>query len=384
MERIYLDWNATGPMLPEVREAMIEALGVPCGNASSVHREGQRARGLVERARRRVARAVGAGAQGVVFCGGATEANNHVLRQHARYRAGARLAALRVEHPSVVEVAEELARRGVAEVDWLEVDRAGRLALDEVRRACEAGATLVSVMWANNETGNVYPVEEVARIAHERGALVHVDATQALGRVPVDLGRLGADFVTLSAHKTGGPQGVGVLIVAEGVELSAQSAGGHQERGRRPGTENVAAIEGLARAVELAAERGASWRAQMSEVGGRFLAELERRGARFEVRGDPQARLVNTLNLAFDGIDGEDLLLGLDLEGVAASSGSACTAGSLEPSHVILAMGYDEEQARRSVRFSWGPTTSVEEAGRAARIAADAARRLGAIEGRTR
>lgn len=372
-KRIYLDWNATAPLLPEVREAMTRALGQTFGNASSVHREGQSARSVVERARRAVAAAVHAPPQSVVITGGATEANNQVLRHHARVTENAFIACSAVEHPSVLEVVEELGREGVL-TSTIEVDEQGRLRLESLHDALAAGATLVSVMLANNEVGNVYPIREIAALVHEQGALLHVDATQALGRISTDLEALDADFLTLSFHKCGGPKGIGAIVVREGLKVEAILAGGHQERGRRPGTENVPAAAGLEACARSVAKNVDRWREALEAKRGVLLdalGELE-----FEVRGDPDARLANTLNLAFRGADGEDVLLALDLEGVAASSGSACTAGSLEPSHVILAMGYAEPDARRSVRFSFGPTTSDAELRDAARVVVEVVRRI--------
>lgn len=343
-ERIYLDWNATAPLDAAVREAIVVALN-EFGNASSVHQEGQRARSIVERARRAVAKAVNAPPQAVVFTGGATEANNQVLRAFGR------VAVSAAEHPSVVEVAELL------EHQTLSVDELGRVDPADAARAVEQGAQLVSVMLANNEIGNVYPVAEIARVVHEAGGLLHTDATQAFGRVDIDFEALGADFMTLSFHKAGGPKGIGAIISREGLKVAPLLAGGHQERGRRPGTENVPAAAGVDALARVVA-RGTPT-ASLESKRELFLAGIA--NAAPALRGDQDERLPNTVNVAFDGVNGEDLLLALDLEGVAASSGSACTAGSLEPSHVILAMGFDERGARRSVRFSFGPTTTEDE-----------------------
>ncbi|MFB6264545.1 MAG: cysteine desulfurase family protein, partial [Bradymonadaceae bacterium] len=330
------------------------------GNASSVHQEGQRARAVVERSRRAVAEAVGAEAQGVVLTGGATESNNQVLRSHVRRTDNPRVVCSAVEHPSVLEVVEMLGGRGV-DVATCPVDGRGRLDLEALDAELQAGATLVSVMLANNETGTIYPIEEVADRVRAHGARLHVDATQALGRIPIDFESLGADVLTLSFHKTGGPKGIGAIVLREEQTIEALMAGGHQERGRRPGTENVPAAAGLERIAELVAERTPQWRDQMRERRRQFLERLEENCGDFDLRGDPGAHLPNTLNVAFPEIGGEDFLLAADLEGVSASSGSACTAGSLEPSHVVLAMGFDRSDARRSVRFSFGPTTAEDE-----------------------
>lgn len=306
-----------------------------------------------------VARAVNAPPQAVVFTSGATEANNQVLRMFERVTVSA------VEHPSVREVGELLSGTTIP------VDRLGRVSADDVVAAA-AACDVVSVMLANNEIGNIYDLAAL-RAELPASTLLHTDATQAFGRVPVDFAALGVDFLTLSFHKCGGPKGIGAIVTREGLHVRQLLAGGHQERGRRPGTENVVAAAG----VEALCRQIAA---------GVPTADLERKRTLFleaiepvapELRGDPTARLPNTVNVAFADVDGEDLLLALDLDGVAASSGSACTAGSLEPSHVVLALGFDERDARRSVRFSFGPTTTDEEL-------IDAGRRVATVVSRLR
>jgi cysteine desulfurase len=374
MRRIYLDWNATSPLLPAARAAMAAALDLS-GNASSIHREGQAARALVERTRRALARALGATPAQVTLTSGATEANNHVLRAHARYTPRAHIVCSSVEHPSVLEVVEALGADGVR-IGKLGVDRRGRLDMAALDAALEAGATLVSVMWANNEIGNIYPIPQIAARVHAANAKLHVDATQAWGRLPVSMQACGADYLTLSAHKMGGPKGAGAIITRPGVVLEAMWAGGHQERGKRPGTENLVALAGLEAACQVVMAQQPAWYAQLVALRQRFIAALEQAGMPVEVRGDAQACLPNTLNLSLGPVRGEDMLLGLDLEGVAASSGSACTAGSLEPSHVLLAMGYSADEARRSLRLSFGPWTQPDELDEAAQRIAAVWRRL--------
>lgn len=377
MNRIYLDWNATAPLLPEVRDAMVEALDSTWGNASSIHHDGQAARSVVERARRAVAKAVGAPPQAVILTGGATESNNQVLRHHVRVTENPHIVCTSVEHPSVLAVAEDMAREGTRISVW-PVDDRGRLNASFLHQV--ESPTLVSTMWANNETGNVYRVAEIAQVAHELEALVHVDGTQALGRVHLDFAAADVDLMTLSFHKMGGPKGIGAIVVKEGQKVDALLAGGHQERGRRPGTENVPAAAGLIAAMNALSRNREAWTADMKEKRAALLESLEALAdTPFEVRGDTTDHLPNTLNLAFEGVDGEDLLVALDLAGVSMSSGSACTAGSLEPSHVVLAMGYDEESARRSVRLSFGPTTSLGELSEAATRIAENVDRLASI-----
>lgn len=378
MQRIYLDWNATAPILPEVRDAVVDALEGTPGNASSVHQDGQRARALVEQARRDVANAIDAPGQSVVFTGGATESNNQVLRSHVRRHEEPSVVCTAVEHPSVLEVVEQLGGEGV-ETGVIPVDGNGRLDTEWLEGRLDEGVSLVSVMWANNEIGNVYPVPEIANLVDAYGALLHVDATQALGRIPVDFEESGADIMTLSFHKMGGPKGIGAIVLREGQKVEALMAGGHQERGRRPGTENVAAAAGVRSAARAVASEIDAWKDRLEEKRERFVGRLDEEIADFELRGDAESRLPNTVNVAFPGIDGEDFLLALDLEGVSASSGSACTAGSLEPSHVIEAMGYDHDEARRSVRFSFGPTTTDDELDTAADRIASVVDRLGRL-----
>lgn len=357
-QRIYLDWNATAPLLAPVREAMVEAMDQLVGNASSIHREGQIARSVVERARRQIARAVGAPAQAVVFTTGATESNNQILRTHAQYTKKPYILCPATEHPSVVEVVEALDKWAKVRVGFIPVDIQGRLDLEWLARELEGGqVTMVSVMWANNETGNVAPIAQIAQLCHAHGVLFHTDATQALGRVPVHFADSGADFMSLSFHKMGGPKGVGAALVKEGQTLESMMSGGHQERGRRPGTENVLAIAGVEVAAKLVQRELEGWSSLLLAKRARLLEALRAQGLSFELRGDQEHHLPNTINLAFERVGGEDLLLRLDLEGVSASSGSACTAGSLEPSHVLLAMGFRAAAAKRSLRLSFGPTT---------------------------
>ncbi len=374
-ERIYLDWNATGLLLPSVRSALIEALETTVGNASSIHREGQMARTKVERARRAVSRAIGAAMQSVVLTGGATEGNNQVLLAHVRNTPEAFVVCSAVEHPSVLEVVDAIAGNGVRTAVW-PVDHRGRLDLDWLAEQLKAGATLVSVMWANNETGNIHPIEEIGRMVRKAGAIFHVDATQALGRIPVRFDSAIMDYMTLSFHKMGGPKGIGAILVREGLKIEAIMYGGHQERGRRPGTENIMAAAGLEAAALALEQQGDAWQQTLVQLRSVFKEALREHVGEIEFRGDADAQLPNTLNLAFEGVDGEDLLLALDLEGIAASSGSACTAGSLEPSHVILAMGFEPARARQSVRFSFGPSTREAELREAAQRIGQVVKRL--------
>jgi cysteine desulfurase len=354
--RIYLDHNATAPLLPEARDAMLAFLGPPA-NASSAHREGARARAALEAARADVAALVGAAPAEIVFTSGATEANNLALRGVlAAAPAGAAVVTTAIEHASVLEPARALAGPRLRLVP---VDAEGRVAAADVVAAGD-GAALVSVGLANGEVGSVAPVAEVAAVLLPRGVVVHSDAAQAVGRLPVDVRALGVDLLSFSSHKLGGPTGVGALWVRPGLRLVPQHAGGPQERGRRAGTENVAAVVGFGAAARVARRHGAAWAGAAGALTERLWAGLRARvpDAR---RNGPAAgpRLPNTLNVSVPGCAAESLVVLLDLAGVAVSAGSACAAGAVEPSHVLLAMGRDPGAARGGLRVSIGPGTTA-------------------------
>lgn len=359
--RIYLDYAATTPTDPRVLEAMRPYFTEIFGNPSSVHVFGQEARAAVDQARRTIAGALGCQPQEVVFTSGATEADNWAVVgvALAHEERGRHLVVSSVEHRAVLEPARWLAQRGW-EVTFLPVDRYGRVDPEDVRRALRPDTVLVSVMHANNEVGTLQPVAEVARVARERGALVHTDATQTLGALPVRVEELGVDLLSASAHKRYGPKGVGLLYVRRGTRIVPWLWGGSHERGRRAGTENVPAIVGFARAVELALAEREAEQVRLAALRDRLVAGLlEVEGT--VLTGHPTERLANNAHLCFSGVDSESLLLALDLRGLAASSGSACTAGSLEPSHVLQAMGIPPELAAGALRLTVGRwTTEVE------------------------
>jgi len=359
--RIYLDHNAGAPLRPEARTAMLAVLGSP-GNPSSAHREGARARSLLEEARAAVAALVGARPAEVVLTSGATEANNLALRgvlAAAGREAGLVVSA--IEHASVLETARHLGSAG-ARVTIVPVDGEGRVDAVGVVAACDAGTALVSVGLANGEVGTLAPVGAIAAALRTRGIVVHTDAAQAAGRLPVDVTALGVDLLSLSSYKLGGPAGAGALWVRRGTRVQPIVTGGPQERGLRAGTENLAAIVGFAAAARAAA-------AEMEAAGARMAALTDRlwQGIRARVpdviRHGPASgpRLPNTLNIGIPGCAGESLLVLLDLAGVAASLGSACAAGAAEPSHVLRAMGLGDEAARSGLRLSLGPGTSEAE-----------------------
>lgn len=374
---IYLDHAATTPVRPEVLEAMLPYLGGTFGNPSSAHAWGRAAREALDDAHERLARSIGADAREIVFTSGGTEAINLALKGAAwagRAR-GARIVTSPVEHHAVGHALSHLDKFGF-EIVEVPVDRYGRVDPADVERALTDRTILVTVMLANNEVGTIQPVAEVARaVGARRGVLLHVDAVQAAPWLPLDVGSLGADLVALGAHKAEGPKGTGALWVRKGTHILAQQHGGSQERHRRAGTENVAGAVGMARAFELVAAERALTVERVSALRDRLAAAvLEVDGV--ELTGHPVERLPHILSVVARGIDGGSVVLGLDLEGIAASTGSACSSGSTEVSHVLTAMGYPAEEARGALRLSLGRTTTAAEIDDAAGVVPDVLRRL--------
>jgi cysteine desulfurase len=375
---IYLDHAATTPLRREVLDAMLPFLGGTFGNPSSTHAYGRAAREALDDAHDRLARAIGAEAREIVFTSGGTEASNLAVKGAAwagRAR-GARLVASAVEHHAVGHTLQHLEKFGF-EVVEVPVDRYGRVDPAEVEAAINERTILVAVMLANNEVGTIQPIADIARVVRgHRGVLLHVDAVQAAPWVDLDVGALGADFVALGAHKAEGPKGTGALWIRKGTHILAQQHGGSQERHRRAGTENVAGAVGMATAFELvSAERGASVpriRALRDRLGA-ALTEVDG----VELTGHPTERLAHILSIVARNVDGGSVTVALDLEGIAASTGSACTSGSTEVSHVLAAMGYPEDEARGAVRLSLGRTTTDAEIDEAARVVPAVLRRLG-------
>ncbi len=353
MPRYYFDHNATTPVSAEVLEAMLPLFGEVYGNASSVHHFGQIARQKLDQARRNVARFLGAVPEEIVFTSGGTESDNLAIEGVGW---GGHAIVSAVEHPAVLGAAAQLDA-----VTQVPVDARGLVDPDDVRRALRADTKIISVMHANNETGVIQPVEEIARISAEAGVAVHVDGVQAAGRLPVDVKQLGVPLYTISGHKLYGPKGVGALYVRKGTKLRAMLHGGRHERDRRAGTENVAGAAALGRAVEWMMEHGAEESARVAVLRDRLEAKVLASVAGAHVNGAGAARIANTTSMRFDGIDSDAMLIALDLKGFAVSSGSACSSGATEPSHVLLAMGLTREQARSSIRFSLGRSNTVEQ-----------------------
>ncbi len=359
--RVYLDHNATTPLRAEVLAAMTQALRECFGNPSSTHAEGAAARAAIERARAEVAALLGVAAGELIFCAGATEANNAAVRGAIAARpARPHVVTTTTEHPSVEEPLRELEARGVA-VTRVPVDSDGRLDGDAFADALRDDTALAAVILANNETGVLQDVAKLAELAHARGAWLHVDATQAVGKIPVDAVALGADTLAASAHKLNGPKGTGCLVVRAHVPLPPLLVGGAQERRRRGGTENVAGIVGFGVACALARAELPQREAQLAARRDRLWAGIAASVPRVRRNGDARHVLPNTLSVEFEGTAGEVLLEALDGEGIAVSAGAACHSGLTTPSAVLLAMGRTPAQARGSLRFSVGPGTSEAE-----------------------
>ena len=358
--RVYLDYNATAPPAPDVVDAVTQVVRDHVGNPSSVHAFGQRAKALVDDARQEVAALIDADPTEVVFTAGGTEADNLALRGAAEaLEAGPRrrLVTSGLEHEAVLNTVKALERRGW-QVTRLSTSESGIVDPGALRQAIGSDTALVSIMHANNEVGTIQPVAELAAIAREHGAVFHTDAVQSVGKIPVSVRELGVDLLALSGHKFGGPLGAGALYIRRGVRLLPYLTGGRQERNRRAGTENVPAIAGLGVAAAVARKKLASEGPRLRQLRDRLESDILRLVPGTAVNGDRTARVPNTTNIGFDGIEAESLLIALDLEGIAVSTGSACSSGSLEPSHVLRAMGHSTARARNSLRFSLGAGTT--------------------------
>jgi cysteine desulfurase len=365
MRRIYFDHNATTPVDPEVLSAMAPFFAETYGNASSIHTFGQQARAAVEQARERVAKLVRARAAEIVFTSGGTESDNLAILGVVRAAPGVRkhVITTAIEHHAVLNTCQALESEGV-EVTYLPVSGAGVVDPGAVREALRPHTVLISVMMANNELGTIQPIEEIGRIAAEAEVWFHTDAVQAAGKVPIEVGRLGVDLLSISGHKICAPKGVGALYVRSGTRLAAQAFGGHHERDRRPGTENVPGIVALGKAAELAQGKLATEPARLAALRDRFEQTILDRVPATRVNGAAAPRVANTTNITFSFIEGESLVIALDLQGIACSTGAACSSGAIEPSHVLTAIGLPAPEARASLRFSLGRTNTAEDVDR--------------------
>ncbi len=362
MRKVYLDNAATTALSPKVLEQMMPYLTTIYGNPSSPHSFGQEARKGVDYARDQVAKALNALPEEIIFTGCGTESDNTVLFGVAeRYaKKGNHIITTNVEHHAILHTCEALEKRGV-EVTYLPVDENGMVTAEQVANAITDKTILVSIMFANNEVGTIMPIAEIGKVCRERGVLFHTDAVQAVGHVPIDVKAMNIDMLSLSAHKFHGPKGVGALYMKKGIRLPSYVMGGAQERNRRAGTENVAGIVGLGAAIALATQTLEESAARMTKLRDKLIAGIAQRIPEVKLNGHPTMRLPNNVNYSIKYIEGESILLMLDMNGIAASSGSACTSGSLDPSHVLLALGLSHEVAHGSVRLTLSDETTEED-----------------------
>ena len=358
----YLDHNAGSPLRPEAKAAVARLLDDDGGNPASVHRAGQSARRMLEAARAQVATLIGADPRQLIFTSGGTEANNLAILGLTRASTAARkhVITCAIEHPAVLSPARQLGVEGV-DVTCLRVGSSGIVSPEDIRRALRPETVLISIMHANNELGTMQPIAEIAQIAHQAGAALHVDGVQALGKVPVDVVALGVDLYSMSGHKLYAPKGVGALYVRKGTRLAPIAYGGHHERDRRPGTENVPGIAAFGAAAELAGRHMTEDAERLGMLRDRLENAVLERIAGTGINGSRWNRVPNTTNLYFDGIDGEAMVIALDLRGFAVSTGAACSSGALSPSHVLKAIGLSDDRARASMRFSLGRANTVEQ-----------------------
>lgn len=362
MRKVYLDNAATTALSPRVLEAMLPYFTQYYGNPSSVHAFGREAKQGLDRARDQVAKALHCDPSEVIFTGCGTESDNTVLLGVAqRYGdKGKHIITTNVEHHAILHTCEYLEKQGYS-VTYLPVDQDGLVTAEQVAAAIRPDTILVSIMFANNEVGTIMPIQEIGAVCKEKGVLFHTDAVQAVGHIPVDVQAMHIDMLSLSAHKFHGPKGVGALYCRKGIRLPSYIMGGAQEKGRRAGTENVAGIVGLGAAIQLATEQLEENRAKMTALRDRLMTGIQARISEVKLNGHPTNRLPNNVNFSFKYIEGESILLMLDMNGIAASSGSACTSGSLDPSHVLLALGLPHEIAHGSVRLTLGDETTEED-----------------------
>ncbi|MFH1062107.1 MAG: cysteine desulfurase family protein [Candidatus Omnitrophota bacterium] len=366
--KVYLDHNATTPLHPEVKKEMIKNMEM-FGNPSSMHGFGRDARQAIENARKIIAEFINAAADEIIFVGSGSEANNTVFNLTAccsslecsascSHRKG--IITSSIEHPCIIESSKCLAERGM-KINYLKVDKYGKIDIEQLKELLKEKPALVSVMIANNEIGTIQDMDIIIKLVHDAGGLFHTDAVQAVGKMPVDVKAMKVDFLSFSAHKIYGPKGVGALYVKKGVPFCPFIRGGHQEQGRRAGTENTLGIIGMAKAIQMRKQEMATESKKLADLKQRLKKGLLENLSDIQINGHPEDCLASTLNVSFSGVEGEAILLYLDLEGIAVSTGSACSSGSLDPSHVLLATGATPELAHGSIRFSLGRDTTKEE-----------------------
>ena len=362
MNRIYLDFNATTPVEPSVLDAMLPYFSAEFGNAASIHTVGQRARAAVETARDQVAALLGARSQEIVFTSGGTESDNHAIFGIIRSAPGAtkHVITTNIEHEAVLNTCQALEKEGIA-VTYLPVNRDGVITADQVEEALRPHTALVTVMHANNELGSIQPLAQIGKLAAQRDVYFHTDAVQSAGKIPLDARTLGVDLLSISGHKLYAPKGIGALYIRGGSRLQQLLYGGHHQRGFRPGTENVPGIVGLGKAAELARLSLESDSARVGALRDKLEQSLAAKIPDSHINAANAPRTFNTTNLTFPGIEGEALVIALDLKGICVSTGAACSSGAVEPSHVLTAIGLSAEDARASIRFSLGRHTTAAE-----------------------
>jgi len=365
MKRVYLDYAATTPMHPDVVKAMLPYLTEVFGNPSTIYACGQEARGAINEARAGIAAFIGAQDEEIVFTSGGTEADNFALEgvAFANEAKGNHIITSSIEHHAVLEACKFLEKRGFS-VTYLSVDKFGLVASEDVKKAITNKTILISIMHANNEVGTIEPLSEIGKIAREAGVYFHTDAVQTVGHIPVNVDELGVDLLAMSAHKLYGPKGIGALYIRKGTKMVSFMHGGAQERGRRASTENVPGIIGLGKAVEIAAQEMNDEARYLTILRDKLANGILEKIDHTQINGHPVKRLPNNVNVSIDFVEGESMCLNLDLEGICASTGSACSSASLEPSHVLLAIGLPHEQAHGSLRFTLGKWTTDEEIAR--------------------
>lgn len=378
MERIYVDHAATSPMHPKVIERMTEVMKTEFGNPSSIHSFGRSARHTVDEARAVLAGSIGAKANDIIFTSGGTEADNHaIFGVAASYRQnGKHIITTQIEHHAVLHACEQLEKQGY-DVTYLPVDQEGRISVEDVSRVLKDDTILVTIMYANNEIGTIQPIKEIGQLLADHPAKFHTDAVQAYGLETIDVKELGVDLLSVSAHKINGPKGIGFLYAHPNVKLSSRLFGGEQERKRRAGTENVPSIAGFQEAVQISRQEMKIKREEYKVFKSVFINRLKQHEIEFDRNGSLDYSLPHVLNLSFPGTNVEAMLVNLDLAGIAASSGSACTAGSIDPSHVLVSMfGKGAERLQNSIRFSFGLFNTKEQIEKAAEETAKIVKRL--------
>ncbi len=360
--RVYADNAGTTPMHPQVLEEMLPYFTEKFGNPSSIHFFGREAKQAMDNARERLARALGARSDEIYFTGSGTEADNWAVKgvALANRAKGNHIITTKIEHHAIIHTCEYLEKHGF-DVTYLDVDQYGKISMDQLKQSINDRTILISIMFANNEIGTIQPAEEIGKIAKEKGIYFHTDAVQAMGNTVIDVNKLNVDLLSMSGHKIRGPKGIGALFIRKGVKIDNLIHGGAQERKKRSGTENVAAVVGLGKAAQLAADNLEEHVGHMTFLRDRLINGIKERIQYTRLNGHPTERLANNVNFSFDFVEGEALLLSLDMVGIAASSGSACTSGALDPSHVLMAIGLSHETAHGSLRMSLGDINTQED-----------------------